>query len=292
MSVPYVSQKQIDDMNHIAATKYGIKKEEVVHEAAPVQEAPIEDVAPEQEDPVDVEQEGQDKELEVEETAYAAPAVESSKEQNLRFLRERAEKAEREREEMMKYVMSLQQNQQAPAQKQQPVQEEPDFSFQIDDDALIEGKHAKQLAQEIASLKKTLKNYEQQTKRTALETVEMRLQTQFPDFNKVVTHDNLVKLRQINPDLADTILRNNDEYKQAKLAYEMVKQFGIYQDETSVVEQALAKRYVNKPRPTTSISPTKSDSPISRVNAFANAPLTKEVKQAHYEEMLQAMKGM
>lgn len=291
MSLPHVSQQQIDAMNEIVSKKYGIK-EEVVNEVAPMEETIIENVEQEQEDVEDIEQSESDQVLEVDETAYTAPQVESSKEQNLRFLRERAERAEREREEMMKYVMSLQQNQQSPIQKEKPVQEEPDFSLQVDDDALIEGKHAKQLAQEISSLKKTLKQYEQQSKRNDQQTIEMKLQSQFPDFNQVVTHDNLVKLRQINPDLADTILRNDDQYKQAKLAYEMVKQFGIYQDQSSVVEQALAKRNVNKPRPISSISPTQSDSPISKVNAFANAPLTKEFKRNLYEEMVQAMKGI
>jgi hypothetical protein len=53
-----------------------------------------------------------------------------------------------------------------------------------------------------------------------------------------------------------------------------------------------AQRNSVKPRPLTSLSPTKSESPLSKVNAFANAPLSKEVKQNLYQEMLQAMKGI
>lgn len=293
MSLPHASQQQIDAMNRIAAEK--MAKDGVVEQpiaADPVQEVIQEPEYQAQEESVEDTQDiqGVDQEGHIEDVAQAAP-VESSKEHNLRFLRERAEKAEREREELMRYMMNMQQQQQ-PVQKQVQPQEPEEFSLAIDDESLMEGKHGKQMAQKIALLEKKLNNYEQQIKKNDQQTIEMRLQNQYPDFNKVVTQDNLVRLRQINPDLADTILANNDQFKQAKLAYDMVKQYGIYQNQETIVEQALAKRNINKPRPLTSISPTQSDSPISKVNAFANAPLSKEVKQSLYEEMLQSMKGL
>lgn len=298
MSIPMVTQQQIDAMNKAVVEKMakdGIKYEEVAQQD-PVQTAQVQQAPTVQDHQSDVQEEtgSQDHEEstdqvgQIEPVAHAAPA-ESSKEANLRFLRERAEKAERERDELMRYAMSMQQQ---PKQQQAEPAPEEELGFEVDDDALIEGRHVKQLAQEIIHLKKMMKQNQLQSKKTEVETMEMRLQTQYPDFNQVVTKENLVKLRQMNPDLADSILRNPDQYRQAKLAYDMVKQFGIVKNNARVTEQAVAKKNINKPRPSTSIAPTQSESPISKVNAFANMELTKDVKRAHYEEMLQAMKGI
>jgi hypothetical protein len=51
-----------------------------------------------------------------------------------------------------------------------------------------------------------------------------------------------VQLREINPDLADTILKNEDQFKQAKLAYEMVKQLGIYKGQEFEEDRRLAQK--------------------------------------------------
>ncbi len=297
MSLPHVSQQQIDEMNRIAAQKYGSKNDDTAVQQEPVMHpmlnAPEEPVFQEEieevaEEAVEEQSHDIDQEDTIEETAYAAPQ-ESNKEYNLRVLRERAERAERERDEMMRAIMA----QQKPQQQEQRVQpDEDEFSFQMDDEALVEGKHVKQLAQQVTALKKMLKQSEQQFKKTDQQTLEMRLQTQYPDFNKVVTHDNLTRLRDMNPDLADSILKNEDQYKQAKLAYDMVKQFGIYKDESFNADRIQAQKNIKKPRPLSAISPTQSESPLSKANAFAHGELTKHVKDTLYQEMLQAMKGL
>ena len=226
---------------------------------------------------------------EVEDEPIVQPVAKKSKEDNFRILRERAERAEREREEALQYIRSLQQSSVQPKQIQQ---HEDDFDINIEDEALVEGKQLKQMAAEIKNLKKAVRQYEEKSSKSSQQTLELRLRNQFPDFDQVVTHDNLVQLREINPDLADTILKNEDQFKQAKLAYEMVKQLGIYKGQEFEEDRRLAQKNISKPRPLTSLAPTKSENPLSRVNAFANSPLTKEVKQNLYQEMLQAMKGM
>lgn len=298
MSLPHASQEQINKMMAIAEDKMkkdGVKYEEPIHEQAdamhpvlatheePVYEDIQEQQTPEQEIP-----EEEEVEVEVEE----APRP-SHKDNNLRILRERAEKAEREREEAVRYIMSMQQSKpQVQKQQEVEVEDDPFARLVIDDESLVEGKHLKELVKEIKNLRSTVKNYEQQTQKTAHQTIEVKLQTQFPDFNKVVTEENLVQLRSMNPDLADAILANKDEYKQAKLAYDMVKQLGIYKEDVFDEERSLVRKNTLKPRPLTSISPTQTDNPMSKVNAFAHAPLTKELKDKYYEEMLQAMKGI
>lgn len=292
MNLPDVRQEQIELMKKNASSKYGVTDNEDQGQDAPVMHpmlaAPEEPIFFENEE---VEEPQVQEAVEPDEEESQAPVQqESSKEYNMRLLRERAERAEREREEAMKYIMSLQQGQQ---QKQTtPTQQEDDFSIAIDDESLVEGKQLKELVKEVKNLRSTLKNYEQKYKKTDEQTLEMRLQNQFPDFHQVVTYDNLAQLRQMNPDLADSILKNEDQYKQAKLAYEMVKQLGIYHD-NSVVQQEriIAQKNVAKPKPLSSISPTQGETPLSRVNAFANSPLTKEVQKSLWEEMQQSMKG-
>lgn len=280
MSIPNVSQQQIDAMNKTAAEKYGIQEE---------QGEQIEHVEQEIEPQEEYEQEVEEESYEIEEEQPVQQVAKKGKDDNLRILRERAMKAEREREEALQYIKSLQQTSQKPQQIQR---EEDDFEIAVDDESLVEGKHLKELIQEVKNLKKTVRQYEQKSLKNDQQTVELRLRNQFPDFDQVVTHDNLVQLRSMNPDLADTILKNEDQFKQAKLAYEMVKQLGIYQGQQFEEERRIAQKNIAKPKPLTSLSPTRSENPLSRVNAFANAPLTKEVKATMYQEMLQAMKGL
>lgn len=297
MSLPIASQDQINKMHAIAEEKMkkdGInnissepEENTVLHPVLMTHPEPIYEEV--QEEPTmqdNIEEEPQDIHENQQPFSY------NTKENNIKSLRERAEKAEREREEAIKYIMSMQQG-------KQPIQIQPDIEIEddpfsqlgLDDESLVEGKHLKELVKEIKNLRSTVKNYEKQSQKNAHETLEVKLQTQFPDFNKVVTNENLVQLREINPDLADAILANKDQYKQAKLAYDMVKQLGIYKEDVFVQDRITAQKNHSKPRPLSSISPTQSDNPMSKVNAFANAPLTKDLKDQHYQEMLQAMKG-
>jgi len=280
MSIPQVTQSQIDAMNRIAEEKYGVKNE-------PYEEPVQEEQEPVVEEQIEYEQEPEEQEDEIEEQAEELYPV--KKEDNFKKLRIRASQAERERDEALEYIRKLQQ-QESRQQVQAP--QEEDFDLAIEDEALVEGKMLKQMAHEIKNLKKAVRQYEQKSQTNSQQTIELRLRNQFPDFDKVVTHDNLVQLRELNPDLADTILKNEDQFKQAKLAYEMVKQLGIYRGEDFEIERKIANKNIAKPRTLTSIASTKPTSPLTKAHAFANgAPLTKEMKDSLYREMLEAMKG-
>jgi len=72
----------------------------------------------------------------------------------------------------------------------------------------------------------------------------------------------------------------------------MVKQLGIYRGEDFEQERKIAEKNIAKPKTLSSIASTRNQSPLSHANAFAqNGPLTKEMKDSLYREMLQAMKG-
>lgn len=286
MSLPHATQQQIADMNKIAAEKYNIVDEQQQEQSMHPQ---LQQAIPEEADiPVEevVDQEHQEV---VEDTSTKMRSNANS--ENLRIIRERAARAnelEKERDELMRQLMSLQQQPQTRQVKQelQEVEESLD-DMHLDPDALVEGKHVSKFAKKINALESKLKQYERQTETQIAET---RIRSEFPDFEKVASIENLKTLRALNPELAEVILSTPDQYKQASLAYKMVKQLGIYQEDTYIADKARALNNINKPRPVASVGAQQGDSPLTKANAFANG-LTDELKQQLHREMLAAMKA-
>ena len=275
--VPQVSQGQIDEMNRIAEEKYGT---EPVVEEAPVQEeeAPIEEEAPAEEQEVA-------QEVVAEEPEPAKKVTD--KEENMRVLRERYERSERSRDELSQQVQDLQgrYREQEPQKTKEPEEDFDDLQFEPDD--LAEGKH-------LLKLVKKIKNLEEKLDRNAanaqVSTAEIKVKRDFPDFEKVASQENLKKLREMDPDLADAILSAPGIYKKHALAYKMVKQMGIYIEDNHTKERAVAVNNASKPRPLASISPQRGDSPLSKANAFAGG-LTEDLKKQLHKEMIEAMKN-
>lgn len=290
-SLPHASRQQVDVMQKKAQEM--MERDGVMEQAEPVQaitnlhpmlqhhEEPSMQIESEDPDlPGEVEEEYEEEVQEV----VAAPQ-ESSQQMNFRMIRERAERAERERDEAMKYAMSF--NQPKPQTKQ--AEPEEDYSdIGLDDDGLAEGKHLKKVLKEMRELKKEMQTYKMQSTNDA---VELKLKSHYPDLDQVITSENLQAVRAMNPDLADMINQTPDLYKRAKLAYDMVKQLGIYKDRSYSQDKAIAQKNAAKPRPLASVSPQQGDTPLSKANAFANGELSKDIKQQHYKEMLAAMKG-
>lgn len=288
-SMPQVSSSQLKMMNKIAEEKFGVIPEEVVATAVmnPIlqhHEEPVMQIEQHQEELVSPEEEYVEQEV-IEEDVKETP-----NQRNIRSLREKAERterAERERDEMMKRLYAYEQGVKPTVEK--PVETEEDYLavLGIDADALAEGKHLKPLMKELRSLKNELNQYKKQTQQ---ETIEVRLKTRFPDFDKVVSQSNLEMLRNANPELAEAILSTPDQFKQATLAYQMVKQYGIYQEDNFVQEKVVAQRNAAKPKPLASVSPQQGESPMSKANAFANG-LTTDLKAQLLREMNQYKKG-
>lgn len=293
MSLPHATQAQIKEMNEVAEAR--MKKDGIALE--PVSVAPIENKHPilqHHEEPAlqfDTEssdlhesQESDDSEQEI--VHEEKPVNETRQQMNFRTMRERLEKAERDRDEAMKYAMSFTK----PQQHQQEPEPEEDYlsGLGIDADGLAEGKHLRAVLKEVKELKKELNSYKA---RTTEDTTRIKLQNQFPDYNEVMTKDNLDTLEASNPDLAEMISNTPDMYKRAKLAYDMVKRYGIYKDRTYDHDKVIAQKNASKPKPLASVSPQQGDSPLSKANAFANMPLTKDVKDQLNREMIAAMKG-
>jgi len=221
---------------------------------------------PEQEEPEEVEE---------------APAP-KRKEDNFRNLRLAREKAERERDEaiaILKYQM----------QQQQPKAPEPEEDYGIGNDDLAEGKHIRKISKELADIKRQLASYKVQSQQ---EIQEAKIRVAFPDFDKVVSTENVEYLKEEHPEIAQMLINTEDHYTKAASAYKVIKEFGIYKEPVMSRDKLKALKNVAKPKPMAAINPQQGDTPLSKANAFAEGTLTEEIKAQLRKEMIQAQRGM
>jgi len=222
----------------------------------------------------------------VEETAEQAPVeqqekveippAETPQQANFRALRLEKERLERENLEAMK---KLREYEQAHSNKQQP--EEEDLEINLGDDDLFEGKHYKKIQKQLKKQQEMLEQYQKQTRLTA---TEAKLKSQYTDFDKVVSEDNIRRLREAEPELSEAIASTSDVYSKAVSAYKMIKKLGIYVEDNYGADREIAKNNSLKPRPLASVSPQQGESPLTKANAFANG-LTPELRAQLRKEM-------
>jgi hypothetical protein len=201
-------------------------------------------------------------------------------------LRQRAEQAERERNEALGYLQQIayQQQLQQQQQYQQQPQSEPE-QVTYDDDDIIEGRHLKA---EFSSLKKELQEYKkhnEEFRRMAESTaIENKLRTKYNDFDSVVTYENIQKLRELKPEVAASLHQTQDLYSKAAATYTILKDMGIGRSSTSYSQdQQRAQANINKPKPAESLNAT---SPLSHASDFAGGNLTEDRKRQIYEQMV------
>lgn len=206
----------------------------------------------------------------VEQQAENVQREETPKEINLRILRERAEAAERRAYEL---EMAIKHH----AKSAEP--EEEDDEFTINDDSFVEGKDVKKYFKTIKKeLKNTRKQLEQFHQKTALEQAELRLKSQFSDFDNVVTQENIQKLAQTKPVSYRSIMANADIYDRGYIAYELLKSSGILNDNYQAIDKKIEQNK-GKPRSSANVSPQASETPLTRVGDYDRRVLTEERKE-------------
>jgi len=188
---------------------------------------------------------------------------------NWRALREKADKAERERDELAKLLQ----------QQNVPQQQQVNNDFTVGDDDLVEGKHLKQQQQ---TTNKRIWELEERL-------IEAHIKSKYPDFDEVVTPDTLGMLRDADPELAESLASNPNIQSKAIAAYKSIKRYGFARPQKYEQSKEKVNQNVSKPRTVTSISPQQADSPLSRVNAFAEG-LTDSVKEQVWKEMQDIIK--
>ncbi len=210
-----------------------------------------------------------------------------SAQESFRDVRAAKEKAERERDALMQQMLQMQMQQQQQVKPQPQVEEEPDIDFDIDPDSLVEGKHVKKLAAAYKSMQKQMREYQSQTQAV---TIEARIRATYPDFEKVVSQENIAILNEQYPEVAATLRDTPDMFNKAATAYSVIKNFGIHKQTALAPERAKAIANSQKPRPLASVSPQQGDSPLSKANAFANG-MTDELKEQLRQEMFTARRN-
>jgi len=225
-----------------------------------------------------------------------AKAPESSKEQNIRILRERAERAERERDEYMRRSMDNERPKQNLNQQAPVVDDVDDFELNIDNDALAEGKHLIQIATELKKVRAELREAKKQSAQVAQQSVqsadEARLKAKYPDAEDVVNKDNLERLKEIDPEAYETIFSSQASfYSKAKTAYKAIRDAGIVPAVEFAPQRPEAQKNLNKPRPINSIQSGKDFNPLSHANAFANTYTPEQDKQL-LKEMYEAARNI
>lgn len=223
-------------------------------------------------------------------TQHTQPAQsDDGKSRDWRELREKSSRAERERDEAMRRLSEYERMLAQQASQPKPQEAPEDDDIKLGDDELAEGKHLSKVGRKIKKLEEQLKQYQQQT---TIQTTEARLKATYPDFEAVVTRENLEKFSAQYPELSSTInTSSNDIYAKAVSAYTMIKKFGITTEPVYEAEKIQAQKNAAKPRPLSSVSPQQGESALTRANAFANG-LTNEVKEQLRREMEEARRNM
>lgn len=202
--------------------------------------------------------------------------IETVKPNVLRQKAAQLDKVMRERDDMYRRIQELE-------AKNAPVYQ-PEEDFTIGNDDLVEGKHLSKMSKEMKALKQELNEYKQKTN---ISTTEVRLRSEFPDFDKIVCADNLMALREAEPYLAESIGNDPDMYRKAVSAYKLIKKMVVPQNDAYEQERALVQKNAAKPKPLASVAPQQGDSPLARANAFANG-LTDDLKKQLWKETQQS----
>lgn len=222
------------------------------------------------------------------EKAQEAPQ-ESQKEKSHRILRERMEAAERRNAELERMVqMNMSQNQQST--KMQVVEDEDD-DLGINDDAYVEARQFKKaLSKQKKELKETKKQIEEYRAVNAAAQAEIRLKSQFTDFDSIVSKENLDKLASQKPVLYRSIMASQDIYDRGYTAYEMIKAAGIIDDTYADTDRKIEENKM-RPRSAANASPQAGETPLARVGDYDRRTLTEARKEELRRQVYEAKKN-
>lgn len=200
----------------------------------------------------------------------SASKPESDQEKNWREMRQNYDRLRRENEELKQYV------QQTAAPKAPPKDEE-DFNLAPDD--LPEWRH----------VEKKYRDLESKIEQYQVANVELKLKSQFSDFDRVVTEENIQKLSQTEPEMAASLLSGKDLYKKGVSAYKLIKSLVMQEDKNAHNKERIEQN-VAKPTSVSAAGAQTGSSPLHQANAFANG-LTPELRTSLLKEMNEARKA-
>ena len=199
---------------------------------------------------------------------------------------------ERERQEKQAYLERLARLEDAmQSRSTPPTQEEIDELADIAKDDWTTREAAEKLAERIAEKKYRQFREEDEKKRLEMERKRQlqelpnKIKSEHPDFDNVVTKENVEYLKANKPHIAASLAATQDPYAQAKAAYDAIKAFcpnaQVYE------EQQRMEKNASKPG---SLEAAKGTSPLAEAKMFERG-LTPELKKKLQQEMIAATRG-
>lgn len=194
------------------------------------------------------------------------PPQEDVQERNWKAARARMDEQARHNQELRAELDALRNQLKAPE-----ADEEQDFT-----------ESEKKLYREI----KTLKAQVQAKEAKEADYVMDRLKAKFPDFDEVVSPENVTYLKQNNAALAKAISSlADDPYEQGLAAYDALKRTDWYQNRHTMQDKARIEQNAKKP---VSVQAVRKQGVLSEANQFAMG--SPEHKKALLKEMQEARK--
>jgi len=193
-------------------------------------------------------------------------SIKNTEQENIRRLREKSDQREREYQHQLNDL------------KQQLENAKKAIQSNINDDDIVEGRHHKQLASEMNSLKEEIK----EERRKNLEMLsEMRLKSEIPNVDQVVNEKNLNLLKERYPHLYKSVLTAGNMYECGKVAHTLITEMRL--GESVQTEEMIEENY-RKPQ-------------VGRSGALQNKymydqwNMSPEDSSAKYQEALRYTKG-
>lgn len=218
------------------------------------------------------------------------PVKETRSSSNFKALKAEAARLAQERDEMRQRLEQLERQRTAQSYEQKPTPSVSD-DIDIDPDAYAEGKHIKNISRQMKSMQQELERSRAETQRMAIKAA---LVSEHPDFDRVVNPENLKALELTYPHLARAI-NVNDPYAAGKACYDLIKQFGLDQNEVEATEvtKALISQNLAKPKTAAAVKGTRptNESTMGRASEFYQGDLNDQMKKQFYKELQDAMKG-
>jgi hypothetical protein len=207
---------------------------------------------------------------------------ESISSKHFKRVNDEKEQLKRQNEELMRLI-------QEERNRYQPQQPQAEDDFGIDDNNFAEGKDLKRFAKEVRELKQELHQYKQ---KTVIDVTHARLRAEMPDFDKVVTDENIALFEAEYPDEAEALKNSTAApLSVGKAVYKNLKRLGIYVEDTSAPSREAVQKNLSKPRPATSVSPRQGSTPLSKVDDFGSEDLTEERAAALRLEIARYKRG-
>jgi hypothetical protein len=187
---------------------------------------------------------------------------------NFRAIKAQKEQAERERDEALRLMQEIKDSQQP-------------NDLDLKDDDIVEPKHISKVDKRIKDLEKKVNEYQRKTEAM---TVDSKLSLEHSDFFNVVTADNIKKLAEGYPELAETLRSTGDKYAQGKSAYTLIKKLVVSSEDPQAQEKLVMEKNSSKARSASSVSPSQIDSPLGIANAFSG-PMTEDLRKQLLKKM-------